>query len=252
MASMSDPSRDEWLKARIGDAFSQGERRPSFVGFLDEREAAVAERIARSFRREGWMFWGGYEGSERKIFGVFPDYMEPDLSYFPITAITIRFRPCDRLDHRDFLGALLGVGLQRATIGDILPEEGRCVCFVREENAGFLLSQVEKIGRVGVRLSEGFTDPLPQGRGFSEFQGVIASSRLDCVLAAAVGQSREKASRLIEAGMVMKNHELVLSLSEPIQEGDKLSVRGKGRYIIDRLGPVTKKGRMGIAGRKYL
>lgn len=249
---MSDLSRDEWLKARIEDALSQGERRPSFVGFLDEREAALAERVARSFGREGWSFWGGYEESERKIFGVFPDYMEPDPSYFPITAITAHFRPCDRLDHRDFLGALLGSGLQRSVVGDILPEEGRCVFFVREENAGFLLSQVEKIGRVGVKLSEGYQEPLPGGRGFLEFQGVIASPRLDCVVAAAVGQSREKASRLIEAGMVMKNHEPVLSLSEAVQEGDKLSVRGKGRYIIDRLGPVTKKGRMGIAGRKYL
>lgn len=248
---MSDPARDEWLKARIGDAFSQGERRPSFVGFLDEREADIAERLARSFKREGWMFWGGYEESERKIFGVFPEYMEPDTSCFPISAITIRYRPCDRLDHRDFLGALLGTGLQRAVIGDILPEEGRCVCFVRKENAGFLLSQIDRIGRVGVKLLEGYQEPLPNGRGFSEFQGVIASPRLDCVVAAAVGQSREKASQLIQSGMVMKNHQQILSLSASVEEGDKLSVRGKGRYIIDRLGPVTKKGRMGIAGRKY-
>ncbi len=248
---MSDLSRDEWLKARIEDALSQGKRRPSFVGFLDEREAAVAERTARSLKGEGWSLWGGYEESERKIFGVFPDYMEPDPFRFPITAITIRFRSCDHLDHRDFLGALLGAGLQRSVIGDILPEEGRCICFVRTENTGFLLSQIDRIGRVGVKLSEGYQEPLPAGRGFSEFQEVVASARLDCVVAAAIGQSREKASRMIEAGLVMKNHEQVLSLSEPVQEGDKLSVRGKGRYIIDRLGPVTKKGRMGIAGRKY-
>ena len=156
------------------------------------------------------------------------------------------------MTHRDFLGAFLAAGVRRETIGDILVEPGRAVLFVRQETAGFLLSQISRIGRTGVRLSEGIQLPLPAGMGFAEFQGVIASPRLDCVTAAATGLSREKAARLISAGLVTVNHRPQESLSLIIEEGDRLSVRGKGRFIIDRLGPVTKKGRLAIAGRRHL
>lgn len=249
---MYNQPEDQWLEARLRDAMRQSAHRPCFVGFLDEREAALARRLVRSEGFVNGCFWGGYEDSERVMFGAFPDYLEPDPALFPLQAITLRFRPCDSLNHRDFLGAFLGAGLQRNTLGDILPEEGRCVCFAREEAAAFLLSQITRIGRVGVKLQPGFAEPLPQGKGFAPFQGVIASPRLDCVVAAATGQSREKASRMVAAGLVMKNHEPLESPSASVEEGDVLSIRGKGRYLIDRLGPVTKKGRLSIAGRKCL
>lgn len=248
---MSDQKQDEWLAARIKEAVRRCGHRPCFVGFLDEREAALARRIAESSGTGNWCFWGGFDDSERVMFGAFPDFMEPDFSAFPLEAITVRFRSCDELTHRDFLGAFLGAGVQRGAIGDILIEQGRCVLFVREETARFLLEQIQKVGRVGVKLDSGFEEPLPVGKGFAPFQGVIASKRLDCVVAAATGQSREKAAAMITAGLVMLNHQPVESISAQVEEGCKLSVRGKGRYIIDRLGPVTKKGRLGIAGRKY-
>ena len=81
---------------------------------------------------------------------------------------------------------------------------------------------------------------------------MVASARLDCIAALAAGVSREKAAGLISAGLVMLNHEVVTSVSTPVTEGAKLSVRGKGRYILDRVGPLTKKGRLSIAGRKYI
>lgn len=249
---MSDSRQEQWLEARIQDVIRQGEKYPAFTAFLDEREAAIAEKLVQRARCENFRLWGGYENGERVMLGVFPSYQEPDPEEFPITAITVRYRPCDELSHRDFLGAFLGAGVQRSALGDILPEKGRCVLFVREETARFLLEQVDKVGRVGVTLSPGFSEPLPEGREFAAFEGAIASPRLDCAVAAAVGLSREKAAGLVLSGMVMKNHEPVQSVSALVAEGDLLSVRGKGRYRIDRLGPKTKKGRLGIAGRKYL
>lgn len=249
---MCDRQQDEWLTARIRDAVRRSEHRPCFVGFLDEREATIARRAAQECGCGSWRLWGGYEESERVVFGAFPDYLAPEPESFPIAAITAEYRPCDELTHRDFLGAFLAAGVQRATLGDILPGEGRCVLFVREENAPFFLTQIEKVGRVGVTLRAGYEEPLPQGKGFALFEGVIASARLDCVVAAATHRSREKAARMITAGFVSHNHEPSLSVSTEVREGDRLSIRGCGRYIVDRLGPVTKKGRIGIAGRKYL
>ncbi len=100
---------------------------------------------------EHTLFWGGYPDAERVFFGAFPDFMEPDAKAFPIAALTAAFRRQDRLTHRDFLGALLHAGLERSSLGDILTEEGRAVIFCRREVSGFLCTQVEKIGGVGVQ-----------------------------------------------------------------------------------------------------
>lgn len=244
---------DEALASRFRDAVRLSQNgKACFFGFLDEREATAAESFAKRNGLSNVLLWGGYPGAERVMFGAFPDFMEPDGAAFPIAAVTARYRTCDRLSHRDFLGALLHAGLSRAALGDILAEEGRCVFFCRGEIADFLLSQVEKIGNVGVRLTQGFEEPLPAAHRFEEWSAVVASARLDCAVAAMAGTSREKAAELIRSGLVQQNHAPVLSPDAAVREGDKLSVRGKGRFVLDRLGPVTKKGRLSIQGRKYL
>lgn len=247
-------TEDALLLSRLADAARLSEARcfAHFVGFLDEREAAFAEKWAARNGVENARLWGGYEGAERVVFGAFPEFLEPNPEAYPITAVTARYRSCDRLTHRDFLGAFLAAGIRRETLGDILPEEGRCVLFVREEVAEHLLSSIQKVGRVGVALSRGYEGPLPAGRAFAPFQAVVASARLDCAVAAALGASREKASGLIAAGLVALNHEETLSPSREVKDGDRLSVRGKGRFLLDQVGPPTKKGRLKLSGRKYL
>lgn len=247
-------NEDAVLEARLRDAarLSESGKRPGFVGFLDERQAAVTQSFMKSLGVSSFLLWGGYEDAERVMLGVFPDFSEPRADLFPIAAVTAEYRREDVLAHRDFLGALLHLGVTRETLGDILTEEGRCVFFCRSEISGFLLSQTEKIGGVGVRLSSGAAEPLPVPHRFEEFSAVVASARLDCTVAAAVGTSREKAAEQIRSGFVMLDHEAVDSPSAPVKEGNKISVRGTGRFVLDAVGPVTKKGRLRIAGRKYI
>lgn len=251
---MEKQSADAIFEAKLCDAvrLAQSGAKPRFVGFLDERQALAAQKIMNRLSFKNYMLWGGYDGSERVVFGAFPDFAEPNTESFPIAAVTASYRACDTLTHRDFLGALLANGLQRETLGDILVEEGRCVIFSRGEVTDYLLSQTQKIGRVGVRLVKGAVLPLPVGRSFEDFSAVVASARLDCIVAAAIGTSREKSSEMIRAGLVMLNHEVNISVSAAVAPDSKLSIRGKGRFVLDRLGPVTKKGRLSIAGRKYI
>jgi RNA-binding protein YlmH len=253
-SSSSSNSDDSILEAKLQDAVElcYSNNCAYFVGFLDEREAALTKEIMKRCGFENYMLWGGYEASERVVFGVFPDYMTPDTTAFPITPLTALFRKSDILSHRDFLGALMGAGIERDTLGDILVEEGRCVLFIRPEIAQYILLQITKIGRVGVKLTQGMQEPLPQGQIFAPLSAVVASSRLDCMVAALTCISREKASALITAGSVMLNHKEETSVSANVHDGDKLSIRGKGRFILDRIGPDTKKGRLSIAGRKYI
>lgn len=252
--SRRECSEDGILEAKLKDAvrIAETKKRPHFAGFLDEREAALAKGVMRSLQFENYMLWGGYSGSERVVFGAFPEYMEPAEALFPVKAVTASYRKSDVLTHRDFLGALLHKGVERETLGDILVEEGRAVLFIRPEVAGFLLQQTEKIGRVGIRWQEGAEEPYPAAHSFEERSAVVASPRLDCIAAAAGSVSREKAADWIRAGLVSVNHIETLSLSAPVGEGDVLSIRGKGRFVIDRLGPPTKKGRLGLAFRKYI
>jgi RNA-binding protein YlmH len=246
--------QNDFLSARILDALrlAESRKRPHFVGFLDERETVRTKNLLRRESFVNAQFWGGFPEAERVVLGAFPEFMTPDISAFPVTALTVEFRKQDRLTHRDFLGALLHAGLERSSLGDILTEEGRAVIFCRREVSGFLCSQVEKIGGVGVKITEGAQEPLPVAHRFADFSAVVASARLDCVTAAAVGTSREKAAAMIRSRLVELNHEEEDSPSADVHEGDILSVRGEGRYVIDRLGPPTKKGRLGIAGRKYV
>lgn len=242
---------DSLLSARLRDSLALSQKRPCFLGFLDESEAAVCEDLLERQRDASFLFWGGYEEAERKLLGLFPDYLEPDPAHFPLVPLTFTFREEDRLSHRDFLGSFMALGVERDVVGDILVGQGRCVAFVRREMEGYFLQNLRKIGRTGVRVVSGAEEPLPLEREFLELSGVVASQRLDCLVALLCRTSREKAADLITSGFVMRNHREVLSISERVEERDILSVRKHGKFIIDRLGPLTSKGRLSVQCRKY-
>lgn len=198
------------------------------------------------------MLWGGFEGAQRVVFGAFPERQQPDRDSFPVLPLYAVFRKEDGLTHRDFLGALMGLGVNRDTIGDILLEEGRCVLFVRKEISDFITSQLDKVGRAGVRFEEPSQQlQLPEGRGFEEIHATVASERLDCIIAALTNSSREKSASLIVGGAVTLQYETVLSVSAKVSEGEKLSIKGYGKYIVDQMGLPTKKGRLRLIARKY-
>ena len=225
--------------------------RPAYLGFLDEGGRAVLSEALSRRRDVSFAFWGGFPEAERAMLGLFPDYMEADAQAFPIKAVTFSFRPADKPGHRDFLGAMLGLGVERSVVGDILIGEGRCVAFVKAELAPYFAENLPKIGRVGVKARLGAEEPLPVGHTCKEIKGVAASSRLDCLTALAARISREKAASMVVLGLVQVNHREICSPSARVAEGDVLSIRGHGKYIIDRLGPLTQKGRLSVQCRKY-
>nr|WP_317411944.1 YlmH/Sll1252 family protein [uncultured Solibaculum sp.] len=251
MGASKHSLEDQQLEARVLDAIRLSERRksPCFVGFLDERQAVLARATARQFGCAFFLCWGGYQEAERTVFGVFPN--QPDVGDFPIEPVTLRFRKQDSLSHRDFLGSLMALGIKREVIGDILVEEGRCVLFVLREMAEYITSQVEKVGRVGVKCFLGLEGELPAGHRVEPKEGVVASSRLDCVVAFAANGSRSTAVKMIQGGLVSVNHEVCTNVSYTVKEEDKLSIRGWGRGIIAQFGPPTRKGRLHILLNKY-
>lgn len=255
MGFISDLSEeDALLRARIDDACELCEMRscPRFVGFLDEHRQTVARAVLREKGTSSFRFFGGYEGAERTILGVFPSFLPPEDDLFPLSAIGFRYRQTAQLSHRDFLGALLGVGIKREKLGDIVCGSGLTVVFADEELAPFLAESVNKVGSEGVHAVFPYTDEVTVHREFREYQDTVASPRLDAVLKAALRISREEAARCIVAGAVSCNHMPCEAVAHTVKEGDVLSVRGAGRFLIATLGPLTKKGRLIIKIHQYI
>lgn len=211
---------------------------------MSEAEQALAKQYLESIGFDSFGFYGGYENSERKVLCL--DYYDDDPVY-PISAVEFKFRQADKLTHRDFLGALMSLGIERETVGDILVEDGRCVVFVKTEIADYIKSQISKIGRAGVKVSDADVSSLPKGRGEEEKSVIVSSLRLDNIVAAISGASREKTKNLILSGNVTLNFFECTNISKSVCEGDVLTVRGKGKFKINGVMGETKKHRIRIS-----
>ena len=222
--------------------------KPKFIGFLSETEAAKAQELLQGADCK-ISFFGGYEGAERVILACLPSWCEQ--TDFPLRAVTFAFPSAYTLTHRDVLGTLMSLGLKRETVGDILIEPGRAVVFATAEICPYMEEQVEKIGGVGVKATPGFCDPLPEGDAPIDCTATTSSGRLDCVVAALCGFSRNRASEAITAGMVAVNSLVCEKTTRNIASGDKITVRGKGKYRIDSMDGRTKKDRMILHYKKF-
>ncbi|MBE6810070.1 MAG: hypothetical protein E7521_03320 [Ruminococcaceae bacterium] len=238
------------LPARVNDLKEIVRRSnlPKYMGFLNPEETSIAIKCFN--QGEEYKLFGGYEGAERVVLGVLPDWCETPI--FPIKAISFKYRECDRLSHRDFLGALMALGITRETIGDILVENGRAVVFATDEATKYILTQLNKVGNVGVVLNEGYTEPLPSLGIKQEFSVTVASTRIDCVVAAICNMSRNVATEKITDGLVSVNSICVTKPTLTIREGDKISIRQKGRFEIISHNGYSKSGRIILKYNKYV
>ena len=238
------------LPARVDDLkeISRKSNAPKFIGFLTPEEAAVAIKCFK--HGENYRLCGGYEGAERVMLGVLPDWC--DEPFFPIKPITFPYRDCDRLSHRDFLGALMSLGVTRESIGDILLENGRTVVFVADDISKFVMTQLSKVGNVGVTLSEGYCDPLPQVGEKQSFSTTVASTRIDGVVAAICNMSRNGATEKIADGFVSVNSVCVTKSTISVKAGDKITIRKKGRFEIISCDGYSKSGRIILKYNKYV
>lgn len=241
------------LPSRVSDAIRLCDSTafPKFIGFLTPEETAVALATAKKQNADILCF-GGYEAAERVFLGVFPEWCENRENYFPIKPITFKYRAEDNLSHRNFLGTLMSLGIARETVGDILVGEGRTVVFLSQEIADFVFSQIDKVSGVGVRLEYGFKEPLPTMSSFKEINGTLASARLDCVIAALINTSRGKACELIEDRMASINSVCCEKAVKTVVSGDKITVRGKGKFVIDSIDNRSKKDRLILKAKKFV
>lgn len=242
---------DKQLIAQLNDGIDLclTRQKPYFMPFMSERKQVLLLSELKKAYFDNYLFFGGYGDSERKMLGLFFD--EPSESSFPISAIEFSFRKCDKLTHRDFLGSLMSLGIERETVGDILVEDGRAVVFVKTELSDYVKSQISKVGRIGVKVADADLSKLPQGRGFEEKTYIVSSLRLDNIVAAVCKLSREKTRTVIMSDSACVNFEETKNVSLNLKENDVFTIRGKGKFVLKCILGTTGKGRIRISVIHY-
>lgn len=217
---------------------------------------AEQEELLCSPEAAGYSFFltGGYEAAERKLLaaGFEPEYgpAEPPVSVVAVTPKSEKY--AEELSHRDYLGAILGLGIERSLIGDILVQGKRAWFFCLSSAADMLAASLTQVRRTTVEARVTGTDVPELQPKYAPQRLNVASERLDAVAAAFAGLSRGQADKLFGAEKVFVNGRVATDRSARLKEGDILSVRGFGKAVYDGIEHETRKNRLWVMLRKYI
>ena len=247
---------DRMLLAKIWDKLNAGMRKniPANTAFLTLRELDMCRYLFGN--QEGLIPFGGYAGAERQMLVYLPDYLEEDALYeedSPLVCLRATFFDGDTPSHRDFLGALMGEGIARETLGDICVGKGQCDFFVTQEIAPYILQNFTGAGRTKVHLEQiplrDVSVPEPDTK---EIKDTVASVRLDSVISSGFRVGRSAAAQYVSAGKVAIDGLPCEKPDKTVDEGAKISVRGLGKIRLRTVGGQTKKGRISIIIDRYI
>lgn len=198
-------------------------------------------------------FFGGWESAERRI-AAFHSGEEPEMWEYPIACLEMKWNPkYASPGHRDLLGAVMGLGLERDATGDIAmgAQEGTAYLFAHRDVENYICGNLEAAGRASLKLRPFSQEPALRPPEGEELRVTVSSERLDAVIAAGLKLSRSEAQRLIEGGLVKRCHIIALRGDIHLQEGDLLSVRGYGRMRVLAFEGQTRRGRLAVRLFRY-
>jgi RNA-binding protein YlmH len=222
--------------------------RPKLTDFLDPREQKIIKTLIGENPDVRVQLFGGYKNAERKRAFFYPDYIQPALDDFGMSAFEIMFpKKFVTLSHREVLGSLMSLGLKRSKFGDIIIHDETVQVMVAQEIVNFLQVNWNKIGKISVRLKQiPFEDVFSHEEEMDISLITVSSLRLDAVLANVYHQSRQKIKSLIENSLVKVNWKIVEDAHFEIAEDDVLSVRGFGRSKVLSIEGKTRKDKWRI------
>ena len=249
-------SEDRMLLAKLWDKINAGIRKniPSNTCFLSPRELEMARFLFGE--PEGLYAFGGYGDAERKMLIYLPEYLEEDALYdeeSPVICLRAEFYQGDSLSHRDFLGALMGSGIGRETVGDICVGKTSCDFFVTQEIAPYIEQNFLSAGRTKLSLSrislKEAEIPEPEVK---EIKDTMASLRLDSVISSGFRIGRSLAAQYVTTGKAAIDGLPCEKPDKTVAEGMKISVRGLGKIKLHAVGGRTKKDRISVVIHRYV
>ena len=247
---------DRVLLAKLWDKINAGIRRniPANTCFLSPRELEMARYL---FGEEpGLTSFGGYDEAERKMLVYLPEYLEEESLWeddSPLVCLRAEFFEGDTPSHRDFLGALMGSGIARESVGDICVGKGSCDFFVTDEIAPYVEQNFLSAGRTRLHLKRvPLRDAQIPEPEVKEIKDTLASLRLDSVISSGFRIGRSLASQYVTAGKAAIDGLPCEKPDKLIAEGAKISVRGLGKIRLHHVGGNTKKGRISVVIHRYV
>ena len=249
-------AEDRLLLAKLWDKINAGMRKniPGSTCFLSPRELEMAKYLFGE--PEGLYAFGGYADAERKLLIYLPDYLEESALLeedSPVVCLRCTFFQGDSLTHRDFLGALMGAGIGRETVGDICVGKGSCDFFVTAEIAPYILQNFTSAGRTKLRIAQ---IPLTQAHipepEVKEIKDTLASLRLDSVISSGFRIGRSLAAQYVSAGKAAIDGLPCEKPDKAVVEGMKVSVRGLGKIKLHSVNGRTKKDRISVVIHRYV
>ena len=253
--------RDELVRSRIRDRITQC-RDGYYItstALMDSHEQALAAGVIRQTGAAGdvrTFFYGGYEGAERRMLVCVPydfPFDEETATEGLLEVLRVTRKSGSReLTHRDYLGSVLGLGIDRSVTGDILVRPDGADIIILPEIADFLLSEYRQAGRSELQAEKIPLSELiiPEAR-VRIIRDTVPSPRLDCVISSAFRLSRSKAAEAIRGGIAAVDHMECLKPDFHVSEGAVLTLRGKGRAVLKEIGGESRKGRVWIVLERY-
>lgn len=234
-----------------------------YTDFLGLAEQNLFLSSLRSFPGVTYSVYGGTADAERYCICFdgtepVPGIRQTEPLYpetFPISCVQISpYGPkhCDGLTHRDFLGAILHLGIARSKIGDIYIKEKAAYVFCTDTIGEFLCRELISVKHTQVHCEICTPSAIDFSPELKDISGTVASLRLDAFLALAFQSSRSSLSAYIEGGKAYINGRLSVKPGEQLKQGDIVSVRGKGRFLVSEINHMTKKGRISVTIKKYI
>jgi len=228
------------------------------TSFLSLSERSLAAACCRE-HGASFVFRGGYPEAERAVLFLLPDYLTPETMLAeedddPLCLLVCRTSAqAKKLTHRDYLGSLLALGIERSVIGDILVRENGADIVILKSIGDYLLANYAKAGNVSVKCElRPIGTLVPPEQKTVTVRESVASVRLDNLIGAAFGFSRSAACEQISAGLVFVNDTEMSKPDAKLGVGDKIVVRGHGKAFFKEIGGTTRKGRISVIFEKYV
>ena len=248
--------REELFRKRIEELAHTAYNRNivTFTDFLDLNELHIVNTSVKRSAGVRTALFGGYETAERQIAAFVPDALfyewEYPIAVLKITPLAAKY--AEPLTHRDYLGAILNLGIDRAKTGDILVRPEAAYLFCHEKLADFLAENITRVRHTQMNAVRCCDSPDTFRPDEEEIRGTVASVRLDSIIALAFQSSRSSMIPLIEGGRVFVNGKMTVSNGYNLKDGDIVSVRGKGKFRFGEVLSQTKKGRNLVSLYRYI
>ena len=253
---IANTADDKILLAKLWDKITLGLRKniSANTHFLAPRELDMSRYLFG--QQDGLRSFGGYPEAERQMLVYLPDYLDDTFLWSddsPVACLRASFYQSDSLSHRDFLGALMSIGISRDAIGDILVIQNSCDFFVIAEVAPYVLQTLNQAGGAKLQVSQiPISDAQVSKSETLQIKDTLASLRLDSVLAAGFRISRSTAVQCINAGKAAINGLPCDKPDKALEEGCKISLRGYGKIKLSSINGITKKGRYSVIIDRYI